>query len=131
MKTVKSLSTALLILASFGVMANSAPAKKNITAPAFSWGSPDDLNTAAVELLKNSVTTLAAPQFSWGSAEDLNDADLEALKIMEPIVSFPEMVIGTADDLDTAELALLKTNIDIPYPAIVIGNPEELDAIIL
>lgn len=128
MKTFASLTAAFLMFLSVGVLANTRPDKKTVNAPAFTWGSPEDLNTAEVERLKNRPAAVNQPQFSWGSPEDLKGADLEILKVVSVVtLPLPEIVIGSADDLDDAEVARLKHFARIPYPAIVVGNPEDIE----
>lgn len=132
MKTLKSLTAALLIFIAFSAMADDSTgtpvAKRNIPAPAFTWGSPEDLNTRTVEQLK--YLPVFAPAMVWGSPEDLNEADLQVLKVRDNVsVAFPAFSWGSPEDLEEKTLESLKTAAHtIKYPAIVIGNPDEIDA---
>ena len=132
MKTLKSLTAALLIFIAFSAMADDSKGtpvvKRNIPAPAFTWGSPEDLNTRTVEQLK--YLPVIAPAMVWGSPEDLNEADLEVLKVRDnAYVAFPAFNWGSPDDLEEETLESLKTAAHmIRYPAVVIGNPDEIDA---
>lgn len=132
MKTLKSLTAALLIFIAFSAMADDATgtpvAKTFISAPAFTWGSPQDLNTRTVEQLK--YLPVLAPAIVWGSSEDLNEADLQVLKVRDNAsVPFPAFNWGSPEDLEEKSLESLKTAAHtIKYPAIVIGNPDGVDA---
>lgn len=127
-----SLTAALLIIISFDTWANDASgnamdAKKTVAAPAFSWGSPADLDTRTVEELK--YLPVAAPAMEWGTPDDLNETELQALKVWTGIsLNLPPFSWGTAEDLDDQTLKTLKTAAHtISYPAIVVGNTDEID----
>lgn len=135
MKTLQSLTAALLIVISFGAMANDSVGaasmdinKKTVAAPAFNWGSPNDLNMQTVERLKYLPVT--APALDWGTPEDLNEADLEVLKVRDGVsLSLPAFSWGSPEDLDMQTVSDLKSPAHtISYPAVVIGNPDEIDA---
>lgn len=131
MKTLKSLTTAVLILVSISTFAKVevSSAKTKIPAPAFTWGSPEDLNLQEVALLKNHSAKVMAPEFVWGSPADLNEADLQALKVnTHADLALPAFNWGTPEDLDQAETLKLQNRITIQLPAIVIGDAGEIDA---
>jgi len=129
MKTLKSLTTALIVLISISAFANvEGSSRIKIPAPAFNWGSPEDLDLKEVVLLKNS-TAVMAPEFVWGSPEDLNEADLQVLKVKTHIdLALPAFTWGTPEDLDQNEIQKLQNRCSIPFPAIEIGDASEIDA---
>lgn len=106
MKVLAPISTTFLLMLSLGVAAaNTKPEKKMISAPAFSWGSPEDLNSAELELLKNrAAVSVAFPERVLGSADDLDKAELEHLKKKEYAVSYPPIVIGNPEDFQVSDL---------------------------
>ncbi len=133
MKTLATL-TALLIIISFGAMADDSTgtamdaSKKTVAAPAFNWGSPEDLNTRTVEQLK--YLPVLAPAMDWGAPEDLNESELQSLKVRTGVsLELPSFTWGSPDDLNLETVNVLKTAIHtISYPAIVVGDPSETDA---
>lgn len=130
MKTLKSLTTALLIILSFSAFASgekSAPIK-SFPLPTFVWGSAEDLDLNSVEFLRKNV--VAAPEFVWGAPEDLEPTNLESLKVVTDVsIALPAFAWGAPEDLDLEQVAILKVrNADIPMPIAVIGDPAEIDA---
>ena len=133
MKTLTTLTAALLIIISFGAMADDSTGtlrepKKTIAAPACTWGSPEDLNTKTVEQLK--YLPDAAPAMEWGTPEDLNEAELQTLKVRANVaLNLPAFSWGSPEDLDMQTVNGLKHAVHtIKYPEIVIGDPAEIDA---
>ena len=133
MKTLTTLTAALLIIISFGAMADDSTGtamttKKTVAAPVFTWGSPEDLNSKTVEQLK--YLPVVAPAMEWGTPEDLNETELQALKVKADVsLNQPAFSWGSVEDLDLKTVNVLKTSAHtIAYPAIVIGDPSDIDA---
>lgn len=55
--------------------------RTKVALPEFVWGSPEDVNTASVEALKNAAIAIEFPAFIWGDPQDVDAATLAALKI--------------------------------------------------
>ena len=133
MKAQKTIAALILMMLAINLYANDSTGlvarsniARSIALPEFVWGSPEDANTETAELLKYSG--FKAPAFVWGTPEDLNSSNLEALKTASPVIAMPEFVWGTADDIDSESVSLLKKQIVLTYPEIVIGNPAEIVA---
>ena len=135
MNTIKTLTAALLIMLTYSAMAAGSTAEskmdkndKKVSAPAFSWGNPEEADTETARVLKYSAIT--APAMAWGTPEDLNEEGLQALKIRTRVLlADPEFTVGNPDDLDMQELEKLNTRAYlIDYPEAVIGNPEDVGA---
>ena len=115
MKTLKIISTALIVVFSLSAFANERKANRKmkkakkmtsmvISAPEMVWGTPFDFNTSNIEQLKTSRYLLfAAPEMIWGNPEELNFKALEKLKNI-PLVANPEMVWGNSNDVHYFEI---------------------------
>ncbi len=134
MKTIATLTATFLIILAYTAMADDATIGKhlnevrNIAAPGFTWGSPEEADTETAGLLKYSG--ISAPALVCGSPEDLNEAALEMLKVRVGVsVEYPALNWGTPEDLDFNDVENLKTAAHlIRYPEPVIGDPQEIDA---
>lgn len=103
MKTLSTLATALLIIASFHASANENKGKASIHSPSPIVTTPEDVNVKELENLKNSAT------FRLPRIPELNQKDLDTKEIEQLKVQAPEMVWGSPSDIDKAELESLKT----------------------
>lgn len=110
MKTFKTISTALIVMLSLSAFANEKKADckmdkakrmniLTISAPAFEWGNPSDVENENLKKLKTSPYILfEAPAMIWGNPEELNLETVENLK-NALLVSNPEMVWGSPMDV--------------------------------
>ena len=116
MKTFKIISTVLIVIFSFSAFAKEKKAncKMNkaklmnsvsISAPAFEWGNPSDVDNENLKNLKTSPYILfEAPAMIWGNPEELNLETVENLK-NALLVSAPEMVWGNPNDVYYFEIS--------------------------
>ena len=106
MNVLKALTAAILLISTAYAAAAKVPAtnEKTLPAPAFNWGSPDDLDPLETELLKSAPDRWqTAPGYHRGAA-DLDEAALEVLKVRTDIsLAPPAFFVGTPDDLATQE----------------------------
>jgi hypothetical protein len=133
MNTLKTLTVGILMLsASYAVEAKPfVAAEKTISAPAFTWGSPEDLDLKEVEMLKSMRSSLnTRPDFVWGTPEDLDKNELQILKVQGKIsLPMPAFGLGSAEDLGTDEVeALREKRNDIAFPVMIIGDPMDIQA---
>ncbi len=108
MKTLVTLTAAVLLATVFTASADERREVKtetttvSIKAPAFKFGSPDEVNVLEIEKLRN-ISEIKAPEFKWGNPEDVNTSEVELLKIKAPA-----FVWGSPEDVNVEELKLLK-----------------------
>ncbi|HEY0896037.1 MAG TPA: hypothetical protein VGE15_09420, partial [Sphingobacteriaceae bacterium] len=69
------------------------------------WGTPEDLNETGLQTLKvRTNVSLDLPSFSWGSPEDLDMRTVNVLKTAAHTISYPAIVIGNPDEIDASDL---------------------------
>lgn len=103
MKTIKTLTAALLIMLSASAFAdeNNVEVKKNtnpshsIAAPEFVWGSP--VAIAQPEASTTKVTFIALPAFTWGAADEIQNLNILNNKTT---IILPEFVWGSPADIN-------------------------------
>lgn len=103
MKTLSTLSTALLLVASLTLSASENGKTKSINAPEMEIGTPDDINKSEVEKLKFKI------DFKMPAVNLFNAADVDTLELEQLKVQAPEMIYGSADDINQSEIEALKT----------------------
>ncbi|WP_026898050.1 hypothetical protein [Daejeonella oryzae] len=158
MKTLKSLIAALLIFVSYTSFADGKPAgepgkkarfaKLILPAMPVTIGSPDDINSEAVEALKNIKAngyendtavsrpdgtpvksssnlklTIAAPEMIWGNPEDVNIESIRSLKFLK--FPAPEMIWGNAEELKSESVESLKY-LNFPTADMNWGSPDDV-----
>ena len=116
MKTLKTIGTALIVMLSLSAFANENKADckmdkakrmniLTISAPAFEWGNPSDVDNESLKKLKTSPYVLfEAPEMIWGNPEELNLKTVENLK-NAPLVPAPEMAWGNPNDVHYFEIS--------------------------
>ncbi|EOR94668.1 hypothetical protein ADIARSV_2266 [Arcticibacter svalbardensis MN12-7] len=129
MKTISTLTAALLIIASFHASANENIGKSSINLPSPIVATAEDVNAKELEELKSNVNFLlpSIPEltpedvdakeleelksnvnFLLPSIPELNQEDLDIKEIEQLRVQAPEMVWRSPSDVDTAQLESLK-----------------------
>jgi hypothetical protein len=111
MKTLKKLTTSLLLIASTGIFAKGANDKiaDNKSYTKEISGSPEDIDVKDIEALKDIASaTVAYPAFVFTEANDFNANDIELLKETGLVYRLPALVTGSADDINLTDIEALK-----------------------
>ncbi|WP_139125842.1 hypothetical protein [Arcticibacter eurypsychrophilus] len=121
MKTISTLTVALLIITSFHASANENKGKTSISLPSPIVTSPEDVNTKELEELKSDFTFRLTnnPELNQ---EDLNVKELENLKSSFTF-RLPSITELNQEDLDIKEIEQLK----VQAPEMVWGSPSDID----
>ena len=113
MKTLKILTAAFLVTIGINAFAADIPGTKSgikgynkFDFPEMSWGSPEDVNSSTVELLKEN-TNVTLPAMNWGTPEDVTNTSVEVLRNL-PLIAAPEMNWGTNEDYNIVSAEALK-----------------------
>lgn len=106
MKAVKTFASLLMMILAINVHADTIRTANKATSPAlpaFIWGSPEEIDAEAAELLK-----VQAPEFVWGAPEDINTAEAAALRPVQVFfpdrITFPTFVWGDPGEADASDL---------------------------
>lgn len=120
MKTLKTITAALLVTISLSAFADNKPTAKiktSFNTPAMNWGNPEDVNTSSVESLKN-LNRVSSPEMIWGNPEDVKTNSVEFLK--EPMtISVPEMIWGNPEDVNSSSIEALNNDKYFAAPEMV------------
>ena len=162
MKTLKTLTTSLLLTISFTALADGKPAVEYVKYSRFGWpfslslpiifGSPKDVNSESVELLKTinlnlpdtdaagansdgtnkSVAwtsvlkhTITAPQLFWGNPDDAKSESVESLKHLN--FPAPDMYWESAEEVNSESVESLKY-INFSAPDMSFGSSEDVNS---
>ena len=113
MKTLKTLTAALLVTIGLNAFAENKPDAINkklnsptLNYPPMNWGEPEDVYTETVFSLKN-LNIISMPEMIWGSPEDVQTSSIELLKQL-PQIEAPDMIWGNPEDVSGTTVELLK-----------------------
>jgi hypothetical protein len=113
MKTLSTIAAALLLTIGSTALAADIPGAKSgfktlnkLNLPGMNWGSPEDVNSSAVEALRGSAQ-ITMPAMNWGMPEDVNSTSVEVLRNV-PLIAAPEMNWGSNEDYNIVSVEALK-----------------------
>ena len=136
MKTLNTLTTALFFLISFTALADGKPAVEYVKYSRFGWpfslslpvifGSPEDVKSESVELLKTIHLNLPGTDNAGGDSDGTNKL-IAWTSVLQYTISAPNLVWGNPDDAKSESVESLK-HLNFPAPEMYLGNAEEVNS---
>ena len=136
MKTLKTLTTLLFLLISFTALADGKPAGEYVKNNRFAWpfslslpvifGSPKDVNSESVELLKTINMNLPDTDIVGANSDGINKS-IAWTSVLKYIIPAPHLFWGNPDDAKSESVESLK-NLNFPAPEMYLGNAEEVNS---